>query len=267
MQRRKSAPRRKTPTRRSRCLATRARDPLRRCNGVLGCVDVLHAAGASRAHGEPVEIPPRAVAVDHRHVSISKIEAGRLELEENALTVGLTGRRHVRQQAIIRASRSSRDDADDDALGGEPNRVRKVLFNLLGNASSYWRGASVRVLGTEPLGRAPESHDCSEHTVHDDAGPARPSVQPFAQATHRPHARRRHRPCSRLCAAREADEGHIAVERRQGAVRHSPLRSRGRGRVARGFAAHHTRGTAPARRDPLPPGERSQRRILMRRSS
>ena len=92
-------------------------------------------------------------------LDFSKIEAGRLELEETAFSLsglieGVAGT--FRQQAIIKglALDVEIDAGSDDALVGDPTRVRQVLFNLLGNAIKFTeRGRITLHAGTQPLGQ------------------------------------------------------------------------------------------------------------------
>ena len=91
-------------------------------------------------------------------LDFSKIEAGRLELEETAFSLsglieGVAGT--FRQQAIMKglALDIEIDAGSDDALVGDPTRVRQVLFNLLGNAIKFTeRGRIILHAGTTPLG-------------------------------------------------------------------------------------------------------------------
>ena len=90
-------------------------------------------------------------------LDFSKIEAGRLELEETAFSLsglieGVAGT--FRQQAIMKglALDIEIDAGSDDALVGDPTRVRQVLFNLLGNAIKFTeRGRIILHAGTTPL--------------------------------------------------------------------------------------------------------------------
>jgi CheY-like chemotaxis protein len=91
-------------------------------------------------------------------LDFSKIEAGRLELEETAFSLsglidGVAGT--FGQQAAMKGlALDIRIDAgSDDALVGDPTRVRQVLFNLLGNAIKFTeRGRITLHAGTAPLG-------------------------------------------------------------------------------------------------------------------
>jgi CheY-like chemotaxis protein/HPt (histidine-containing phosphotransfer) domain-containing protein len=123
-------------------------------------------------------------------LDFSKIEAGRLELEETAFSLsglieGVAGT--FRQQAIMKglALDIEIDAGSDDALVGDPTRVRQVLFNLLGNAIKFTeRGRIILHGGTAPLG---QGHTAVTISVTDtgiglsEEQRAR-LFQPFAQA-------------------------------------------------------------------------------------
>ena len=123
-------------------------------------------------------------------LDFSKIEAGRLELEETAFSLsglieGVAGT--FRQQAIIKglALDVEIDAGSDDALVGDPTRVRQVLFNLLGNALKFTERGRINLhAGTSPLG-----HGQTEVTISvADTGIGLSEeqrarlFQPFAQA-------------------------------------------------------------------------------------
>jgi signal transduction histidine kinase len=87
-------------------------------------------------------------------LDLSKIEAGRLDLERTAFSLaGLVGGAvdTLRPQASAKGLRivSAIDSGSGDALFGDPTRVRQILFNLPSNAVN----GEIRVrAGTTPLG-------------------------------------------------------------------------------------------------------------------
>ena len=91
-------------------------------------------------------------------LDFSKIEAGRLELEATAFSLsGLvqgvldTFRPQVLAKSLTLDSEINA--GSQDALVGDPTRVRQILFNLLSNAIKFTKHGGVRVrAGTLPLG-------------------------------------------------------------------------------------------------------------------
>ena len=92
-------------------------------------------------------------------LDFSKIEAGRLELEATPFSLsGLvegvldTFRPQVLAKGLTLDAEI--DAGSQDALVGDPTRVRQILFNLLSNAIKFTDDGGVRVhAGTVPLGR------------------------------------------------------------------------------------------------------------------
>jgi signal transduction histidine kinase len=91
-------------------------------------------------------------------LDFSRIEAGRLELEQVAFSlsdliesVAGTFRREVSEKGLT--LELELDVGSNGALIGDPTRVRQILFNLLGNALKFTQRGSVRVhASTAPLG-------------------------------------------------------------------------------------------------------------------
>ena len=91
-------------------------------------------------------------------LDFSKIEAGRLELEATPFSLsGLvegvldTFRPQVLAKGLTLDAEI--DAGSQDALVGDPTRVRQILFNLLSNAIKFTEHGNVRVrAGTLPLG-------------------------------------------------------------------------------------------------------------------
>jgi CheY-like chemotaxis protein len=163
-------------------------------NGVLGMIDVLQRQGLDGPQRRTVatirDSAQSLLRIIDDVLDFSKIEAGRLELEETAFSLsglidGVAGT--FRQQAVVKglALDVEIDAGSDDALVGDPTRVRQVLFNLLGNAIKFTeRGRVTLHAGTAPLG-----HGVTQVTIAvadtgiglSDEQRAR-LFQPFAQA-------------------------------------------------------------------------------------
>ena len=143
-------------------LATMSHEIRTPMNGVLGMIDVLQRQGLDGPQRRTVatirDSAQSLLRIIDDVLDFSKIEAGRLELEETAFSLsglidGVAGT--FRQQAIIKglALDVEIDAGSDDALVGDPTRVRQVLFNLLGNAIKFTeRGRITLHAGTQPLG-------------------------------------------------------------------------------------------------------------------
>jgi CheY-like chemotaxis protein/HPt (histidine-containing phosphotransfer) domain-containing protein len=83
-------------------------------------------------------------------LDLSKIEAGKLQLEEVPFSLGDTIGDTVRTMAVRAAEKglelsAELDPAVPDAVVGDPGRVRQILFNLLGNAIKFTHVGQVRV--------------------------------------------------------------------------------------------------------------------------
>jgi PAS domain S-box-containing protein len=143
-------------------LATMSHEIRTPMNGVLGMIDVLQRQGLDGPQRRTVatirDSAQSLLRIIDDVLDFSKIEAGRLELEETAFSLsglidGVAGT--FGQQAAMKGlALDVRIDAgSDDALVGDPTRVRQVLFNLLGNAIKFTeRGRVILHAGTEPLG-------------------------------------------------------------------------------------------------------------------
>jgi signal transduction histidine kinase/DNA-binding NarL/FixJ family response regulator/FtsZ-binding cell division protein ZapB len=143
-------------------LATMSHEIRTPMNGVLGMVDVLQRQGLDGPQRRTVstirDSAQSLLRIIDDVLDFSKIEAGRLELEETAFSLsglieGVVST--FRQQAANKglALDVEIDAGSDDALVGDPTRVRQVLFNLLGNAIKFTeRGRVTLHAGTQPLG-------------------------------------------------------------------------------------------------------------------
>ena len=143
-------------------LATMSHEIRTPMNGVLGMMEVLERQGL----GDD-QLPLVATMRDSAQallriiddvLDFSKIEAGRLELETTAFSLsGLVGGAidTLRPQASAKglAIAADSEPGSNDALVGDPTRIRQILFNLLSNAVKFTeRGGIVVSAGTAPLG-------------------------------------------------------------------------------------------------------------------
>src|SRR5258707_4836570 len=163
-------------------------------NGVLGMVEVLERQGLNEAQRRTVStIRDSGQALLHiidDVLDFSKIEAGRLELESTAFSLSGLIQGVVdtfRPQAIAKglALEAKIDAGSDDALVGDPTRVRQVLFNLLGNALKFTeRGRVMLHAGTLPQGggRTEVTISVSDTGIGLSEEQCTRPFQPFAQA-------------------------------------------------------------------------------------
>jgi signal transduction histidine kinase/FixJ family two-component response regulator/HPt (histidine-containing phosphotransfer) domain-containing protein len=175
-------------------LATMSHEIRTPMNGVLGMIDVLEHQGLDDAQTRTVSVMRESAQALLRIIDdvldFSKIEAGRLDLEETAFSLsglidGVVDT--LRPQAI--AKRLSLDvdieAGSDDALVGDPTRVRQILLNLLSNAVKFTERGGVRVLaGTTPLGegRTQVTLAVSDSGLGLDEEQRSRLFQPFVQA-------------------------------------------------------------------------------------
>jgi len=143
-------------------LATMSHEIRTPMNGVLGMIDVLERQGLSGVQQRTVatirDSAQSLMRIIDDVLDFSKIEAGRLELEETSFSLsglieGVVGT--FRRQAMSKGLdlEVEIDPGSDDALVGDPTRVRQIMFNLLGNALKFTERGHVRVhAGTAPLG-------------------------------------------------------------------------------------------------------------------
>jgi signal transduction histidine kinase/DNA-binding response OmpR family regulator len=143
-------------------LATMSHEIRTPMNGVLGMVDVLERQGLNKVQRRTVStMRDSAQALLHiidAVLDFSKIEAGRLELEATAFSLsglveGALGT--FRPQAVAKGLvlDAEIEAGSNDALLGDPTRVRQIVFNLLSNALKFTEHGRVRVsIGTAPLG-------------------------------------------------------------------------------------------------------------------
>ncbi len=143
-------------------LATMSHEIRTPMNGVLGMMEVLERQGL----GDD-QIPLVATMHDSAQallriiddvLDFSKIEAGRLELETTAFSLsGLVAGAidTLRPQANAKglAIAAEIEPGSNDALVGDPTRLRQILFNLLSNALKFTEHGGIVVrAATAPLG-------------------------------------------------------------------------------------------------------------------
>jgi signal transduction histidine kinase/DNA-binding response OmpR family regulator len=175
-------------------LATMSHEIRTPMNGVLGMVEVLERQDLNKEQQRIVstirDSGQTLLRIIDDVLDFSKIEAGRLELESTAFSLSglIQGVLDTfRPQAVAKglALEAEMDAGSDDALVGDPTRVRQILFNLLSNALKFTECGDVRVrAGTAPLGggRACATLVVSDTGIGLDAEECARLFNPFAQA-------------------------------------------------------------------------------------
>jgi signal transduction histidine kinase/DNA-binding response OmpR family regulator len=143
-------------------LATMSHEIRTPMNGVLGMIEVLERQRLTKDQRRIIvtmrESAQALLRIIDDVLDFSKIEAGRLELE--AIPFSLSGLVEgvldtFRPQVLAKGLTldAEIDAGSQDALVGDPTRVRQILFNLLSNAIKFTDHGVVRVhAGTLPLG-------------------------------------------------------------------------------------------------------------------
>jgi signal transduction histidine kinase/FixJ family two-component response regulator/HPt (histidine-containing phosphotransfer) domain-containing protein len=175
-------------------LATMSHEIRTPMNGVLGMIDVLERQGLNQAQLRTVSTIRHSgetlLRIIDDILDFSKIEAGRLELESTAFSLSglvLGALDTFRPQAAAKGLtlKAEIDTGSDEALIGDPTRVRQILFNLLSNALKFTDRGGVRVrAGTTPLsdGRTRISLAVSDTGMGLGAEECARLFKPFAQA-------------------------------------------------------------------------------------
>ena len=240
-------------------LATMSHEIRTPMNGVLGMIDVLQRQGLDGPQRRTVstirDSAQSLLRIIDDVLDFSKIEAGRLELEETAFSLsglieGVAGT--FRQQAIMKglALDAQIDAGSDDALVGDPTRVRQVLFNLLGNALKFTERGRVTLACRDQAARAradrgDDLRDRHRHRAQRRAARAPvPAVRAGRLLDHAALRRNRPRTFDRA-AAGATDEGrhHGGKPAGRGLDLHgTPDAQGGTG----GFAAQHHAAHGPA---------------------
>jgi PAS domain S-box-containing protein len=175
-------------------LATMSHEIRTPMNGVLGIMEVLERQDLSDAQ-RPLMATMRDSAqallrIIDDVLDFSKIEAGRLDLETTGFSLtGLIGSavETVRSQAVAKglALTVTVNAGSDDALIGDPTRVRQILLNLLSNAVKFTERGEVGVqAATAPLGngRMGVTLAVADTGIGLDAEQQAQLFQPFTQA-------------------------------------------------------------------------------------
>ncbi len=175
-------------------LATMSHEIRTPMNGVLGMMEVLERQDLDEAQHRTVAVMRDSAQTLLRIIDdvldFSKIEAGRLELETTVFSLsGLidgamsTFASQAAGKGLV--LKSAVEPGSDDALIGDPTRLRQVLFNLLGNAVKFTERGGIEVrAATAPMGGG---HTRVTLVVRDtgvglDAEQQARLFQPFAQA-------------------------------------------------------------------------------------
>ena len=124
-------------------------------NGVLGMTEILLDSGLNEEQVHFAEMVKSSavslLAILNDILDLSKIEAGRLELEETAIDLPGTVSSCVRVLALSASARENELLVDlrpevPAAVVGDAARLRQVLTNLVGNAIKFTRGGEVVVV-------------------------------------------------------------------------------------------------------------------------
>jgi signal transduction histidine kinase/FixJ family two-component response regulator/HPt (histidine-containing phosphotransfer) domain-containing protein/uncharacterized protein YigA (DUF484 family) len=143
-------------------LATMSHEIRTPMNGVLGMMEVLERQGLGDDQLPLVatmrDSAQALVRIIDDVLDFSKIEAGRLELEATAfslseLVAGAIDTLRPQANAKGLAIAAEIEPGSNDALVGDPTRIRQILFNLLSNAVKFTQHGEIVVrAGTAPLG-------------------------------------------------------------------------------------------------------------------
>src|SRR4029077_16290431 len=175
-------------------LATMSHEIRTPMNGVLGMMEVLERQGLGDDQLPLVatmrDSAPALLRIIDDVLDFWKIDAGRLELEETAfslseLVAGAVDTLRPQANAKGLAIAAEIEPGSNDALTGDPTRIRQILFNLLSNAAKFTaRGEIVVRVGTAPLGggRTRVTLAVEDTGIGLDAAQRARLFEPFSQA-------------------------------------------------------------------------------------
>ena len=151
-------------------LATMSHEIRTPMNGVLGMIDVLEHQGLDERAAPHGRHHPRlgaGAAAHHRRRARLLQDRGRaagtrgnhiLALRPDRLRRSSTFRPQAHNKGLTLEAEI--DAGSDDALVGDPTRLRQILFNLVSNALKFTQRGGVKVhVGTEPLGKGNDARD------------------------------------------------------------------------------------------------------------
>lgn len=164
-------------------------------NGVLGMAHALQGSSLDARQADQVEMLIRSgdglMAILNDILDISKIEAGKLELEETSFDLVELGARVHDLWTEVAAAKDLAlvyevADGAPDWLYGDPNRIRQIVLNLVSNALKFTDQGEVR-LTLRPQSGAGEGRARFEISVSDTGPGLTPEQQarlfhPFVQA-------------------------------------------------------------------------------------
>ena len=121
-------------------------------NGVIGMADMLLESGLPEAQRQPVEVIARSghalMDIIDDVLDLSKIEAGRLELDPEALDLAELVEGVAELFRGVAASKGLRLEARIETrprVVSDPRAIRQVLTNLVGNAVKFTEAGSVTI--------------------------------------------------------------------------------------------------------------------------
>ncbi|WP_319471045.1 ATP-binding protein [uncultured Pseudodesulfovibrio sp.] len=138
----------------SRFLASMSHEIRTPMNAILGMADILWETDLSDAQSRYVQVFKSAgeslLEILNDILDLSKIEAGHLELEQTGFSLAETVDKAcsvIEPRTQDKSLEFSCNIAADvpDWLEGDPNRLRQILLNLLGNAVKFTKTGAIRL--------------------------------------------------------------------------------------------------------------------------